>query len=245
MNQYVAKALIGVGILVVGGALAVSYLRQPVVETLAEEGLGESADKVGTADAKLTDKVVETLGFRSKPEPEIDLRNPKEADIVFLLETFRGGEPRARASAARALVEISEPRAVGLLLRATGTAAEVEFFCAGAFEILRQQTRDSAATLMLDVIEDREHGANQACLAELGQRFEQIGGITAEQLPELLQHSSVRVRRYGLAHLPTESTPETRAAVETLSRDLDGQSAELARAWLVRAASQSTGTPTP
>jgi HEAT repeat protein len=225
--------LAALGIVAAGiGVARVLREREVVPEYVAARGLEQPVQAVGAADARLTEQVSGRLGLSRPKEPEIDLSNPTEADIRFLIETFDGKEPGGRRSAARALVAIQEPRAVGLLVRAGGTPEERAYYCAGALEILRFKTREQAAGLMIDVLEDTSASIEPSCRSEIQQKLKFIGGETPEVLGVLLDSDRPRVRRFALAHLSPSGDGETRRRVEALKSDRDAGVAELARRWL-------------
>ncbi len=209
--------------------------RSTIPDYVASHGLDERAQAVGQADARLSRQLSSRLGLGDSREPEIDLTNPTEADVRFLMEMFRGKEAAARHSAARALISAQEPRAVGLLARAAGGADEEAYYCAGAFEILRFKTKEQAAELMIDLLEDTESPVREGCRSEMQQKLKFIGGEAPEVLGALVSSASVRVRRFTLKQLPPSGDGELRETIRTLTQDRDPAVAALARKWLAQA----------
>ncbi len=239
LSSVVIGAVALLGLLLVVGALS-GVVPSKVADVVATRDLEDDLARVGVADARLKQAIRGRLEGDREPEREIDLDNPTEEDFQFLREVFSRGERAARVSAAKVLVEIQEPRAVGMLARAGDEPGEQAFFCAAALDILRVQTRVGAAELMLEVLEDAGDPPSTVCRPLLEEKLEFISGRSYDLLPDLLGSDSARVRRYALEHLDAPPSPELVSAVENLAQHGTRQEAELAQAWL---SNQRSRTP--
>lgn len=199
---------------------------------IAGHDLGGAAGQIREADVNLTEMVRRELGQHVGLEREIDFLNPTEEDVRFLLDMLRDGEENQRQSSARALVEISDPRFVRSLLRASTSSSVPQFYCVAAQEILRHQTRSGAAEWILDSTEDPSLELGAACTAELQTRLTQLDVGDEAVLGELLFSERPRVLAYALRSLPSRAGgSEVARRVEALREHSDPAIAGAARRW--------------
>lgn len=200
---------------------------------LTDHDLEGAAGQVRQADEHLTAMVREKLGQSDEIDREIDLLNPTEADLRFLLDLLKDGTDPQRASAARALVTIGDPRSVRPLLRATTTSDDPAFFCLASQQILRHQTRAGAAEWILDAVLDPELPMTEACRQELADKLAVIDAGADEVLVELLFSERPRVQEHALRALrPGAGGVEAQRRAEELSQSGQAGVAGAAKAWL-------------
>lgn len=208
--------------------LAIDFLSP----TAPDEGRAAAGlQRLETRDRSLTERVQEAL-LGEEALKELDLDAATEQDRRFLLELLRTGSTGARTSAMRALVELQEPRAVGVLSRLPGTAEDREAWCAGGLEILRNQTREGAAEGIVEVLAEPPGRVDSRCLDKLRQAFSLIGGATPEILEALLESASPRAQRFALEHWSGPASETHIERVVVLASSADGPTSSLADAWL-------------
>ncbi len=227
------RVAIVLAIVLVLAYLGLRVLRPKAERVVREHGLEAPAQSLGRADQKLMDMISSHLFSGEEEEDEyIDLDHPREKDILFLMNTFREGDGGARLSAARALILIQTPRAVGLLVRAKGNPDELAFFCEGALEILRFRTREEAIGLMVDVLEDDAHPVSEVCRPQLEEKLAFLHPDDPMILRTLLDDSRVRVRVYALKHLPVVMDDDLVALIGRLAESADMRERREAQRWL-------------
>lgn len=134
--------------------------------------------------------------------PVVNLLGPSEEDWSFLVGVLTDGTPRARVSAARALVLTGDPRAVPPLL----DAAEVpdpdrDVFCRAALEILRHRRREEVLPILLRILADPDRDLSVACRTDISDRFAILGGRDPALLAGLAEDPSPDVRAFVAGYL--------------------------------------------
>lgn len=219
---------------VVLGALSYALLsKTPSGQQLLEKA-GPPPTALSSRDQQLKSELLTFWKGQQSEERELDLLNPTEADLKFLLETFTHETGAGRISAARALVLVQEDRAVPLLALAKGTEDEQAFFCGAALEILRFRTRERAAELMIDLLETPQSSLSPACRETLEEKLEWIRAAAPEVVQSLLLSPLKRVQVFALTNLPRSDSPDILQSVAELSVASDPTVSAAARAWLAR-----------
>lgn len=206
-------------------------------QLLARMG-GNPTTTLPERDRALGRDVQRFLGHDDEADREIDLRFPTDADVAFLIRTLNDGSRDARISAARALVVIQDERGIQPLLLATGAVGrdgeEKAFACSAALDIVRFQTRERAAALLIDAQEDKQHPIDGDCQSAIAEKLTWIHAESQEVLAALVQSELPRVQRYALDRLQATEKPELLQAIAELTVGPNPDVAAQARSWLDR-----------
>lgn len=200
-------------------------------DLLAEHGQGMISQALRERELALKQQLVRSFGW-SATEEELDLANPSEKDLRFLLETFAQGDAAARLSAARALVVLQEPRAVLPFLVTPGTGEERAFFCGAALEILRFRDRVTTVTLLAQALEQETDQLEPSCREELKAKLAWLQPFDVDVLQALLTHSVPGLQLFGLKHIMAEPPEELLQTIAELTQSRELAVGKAASAWM-------------
>lgn len=198
---------------------------------LEQHGQGVVSEALRTRELALKQELGRTLGWNATEE-ELDLANPSEKDVRFLLETFGNGEEKARPSAARALVVLQEPRAVLPLLVKAGTPEERSFYCSAALEILRFRDRPTTVSLLVQALELETARLEPACREELRSKLVWLQPFDADVLQALITHNAPALQQFALKNMLTEPPEELVQSIADLTQSRTQEVAKAAKQWM-------------